>query len=159
MPCYSLLPEFWSSYRELDVAAQSLLWTEFRSLLSDPDDRLADPVAYSMWCDFFESADTVSDAWRNLMNPGGLTDRGLERVLIMSGPVPYAQKSALYERLLPNTRWHYFIFRSLLHSTFDLYGAVVLDDARRILDTLELAPDTLHLDVLRQRLEGAAPRS
>ena len=159
MPCYSLLPEFWSFYREMDVAARSLLWTEFRRLLSDADDRLADPLAYSMWCDFFESADTVQEAWRELMSPGGLTDRGLERVLIMSGPVPYAHKRTLYDSLLPNNRWHYFIFRSLLHSTFDVYGAVDLADARRLLETLELAPDTLYLDVLRQRLEGAAPRS
>jgi len=155
MPCYALLPEFWSFYTQLDSAAHSLLWTEFRSLLSDPDDRLADPVAYFMWCDFFESADTVLDAWRNLMSPEGLTDRGLERVLIMSGPVPYAQKSVLYERLLPNIRWHYFVFRSLLHSTFDLYGAVELDAAKRLLGVLELAPDTPHLELLRERLEGS----
>ena len=159
MPCYSLLPELWSFHEELDDPARSLLWTELRSLLSDPDDRLADPVGYLMWCDFFESNRTVQEAWRELMSPGGLTDRGLERLLIVSGPVPYAQKKALYDRLLPNTRWHYFIFRSLLHSTFDLYGAVDLADARRLLDTLELAPDTPHLDVLRQRLEGATPRS
>ena len=79
MPCYATL--MYMPHKEWDDEAKGRFWDEYRSLLSDDDDRLADPVAYSLWCDYFEDPDTVEEAWLALASPGSVSDRGLERML------------------------------------------------------------------------------
>lgn len=80
------------------------------------------------------------------------SDLLLQRVLIHSGPVPYDLKRELYERLLPDEKWHYYIYRSLLHSAFDMYGKIHRKDAGQVLEQLELADDLEHLGKLQDKL-------
>jgi hypothetical protein len=150
MPCYANL--MYIRYTECDAAAKARFWEEYASLLSDDDDRLADPVAYSLWCDLFEDPSTAEEAWVALASPGALSDRGLERLLEASGPVPYALKAALYERLVVSPRWHPLIFRSLLFSVFDVYGKVDAKAARELLKRLSLPKTTEHLERLVHQL-------
>lgn len=154
MPCYATL--MYMPHKEWDDEAKGRFWDEYRSLLSDDDDRLADPVAYSLWCDYFEDPDTVEEAWLALASPGSVSDRGLERMLEVSGPVPYAFKVPLYERLVASARWHPFIFRSLLFSAFDVYGRVDAKAAQELLKRLSLPKMTENLDELMQKLDAFA---
>ena len=154
MPSYAVLMTQTGFYDKLDVAARGLLWDEYRSLISDLDDRLADPAGYSLWCDWFENRKTVTDAWNALVASKRPSDRGLERILILSGPVPYSFKETLYKELVPHVRWHYFIFRSLLHSAFDVYGDLQPKAAAAILAGLTLPAATEHLDKLREVLRS-----
>jgi hypothetical protein len=155
MPGYGNLMYVRHHFFEWDDHAKKRFWDEYRTLLSDDDDRLADPVAYSLWCDYFEDSRTVEEAWEALATPGALSEPGMERLLRVSGPVPYGLKAPLYERLLPNARWHPFIFRSLFGSAFDVYGKVEADAALELLVELTL-PETAteELEVLRRELEA-----
>ena len=67
--------------------------------------------------------------------------RLLERVLIASGPVPFRLKTRLYAKLINDEHWHYFIYRSLLHSTFDIYGEIEQREVIKLLAELKLPPE------------------
>jgi hypothetical protein len=118
-------------------------------------DRLADPIAYSLWCDYFEDPASVEEAWTAVAAPGAVSARGLQRVLNVSGPVPYDLKVPIYERLVGSTHWHPFIFRSLLYSAFDVYGQIDARAARKLLDKLSLSKTTEGLNELREKVDAA----
>jgi hypothetical protein len=71
----------------------------------------------------FRDAEIARDAW-NGINPDTLAPRGLQRLLEVAGPVPWALKAPLYKRLLPDPARHQAIFGSLLLSRFDVYGQI-----------------------------------
>lgn len=151
MPCYALLLGVKLSYAQMASDAQSLFWAQARMLLASDDDAVAEPLEYCLWCDFFEDDSTVARAWAELVENNAAT-RLLQRVLIASGPVPFHLKARLYAQLLKDKAWHYFIFRSLLHSAFDVYGDLDPGTAKVILQRLDLHPDTEHLATLRAAL-------
>jgi hypothetical protein len=154
MPCYATLMYMRHSFFEWDEVARQRFWDEYRSLLSDDDDRLADPISYSLWCDYFEDPASVEEAWTAVASPGAVSERGLERLLDVSGPVPYELKAPVYERLVGSTHWHPFIFRSLLYSAFDFYGQIDAKTARQLLGRLSLPEPTEGLDELREKLDA-----
>lgn len=154
MPCYATLMYMRHYFFEWDDGARRRFWDEYRSLLSDDDDRLADPVAYSLWCDYFEDPASVEEAWAAVASPGAVSERALRRVLEVSGPVPYDLKAPIYERLVRSTHWHPFIFRSLLYSAFDVYGQIDAKAARKLLDKLSLSRTTEGLRELREKLDA-----
>jgi hypothetical protein len=154
MPCYATLMYMRHSFFEWDEATRDGFWAEYGSLLSDPDDRLAHPIAYSLWCDYFEDSATVGQAWTTLEAPGVLSDLGLRRALDASGPVPYTLKARTYERLRDNSIWHPSIFRSLLRSAYDVYGKIDAKAATRLLDQLSLPRTTDGLAELREKLKA-----
>jgi hypothetical protein len=92
MPSYAVLMYGTGPYREFDGETRKRFWEAYRALLADADDRLADPISYSLWCDYFEDAEIVQDAW-NGINPDTLAPRGLRRLLEVAGPVPWARKA------------------------------------------------------------------
>jgi hypothetical protein len=153
MPCYATLMYGKNHFSEWDGSTKKYFWDQYRSLLSDADDRLGDPVAYSLWCDYFEDPDTVEEAWAALASPHVLSERGLERILEVSGPVPYAFKAELCGRL-ENTRWHPFIFRSLHRSAFDVCGQIDANAAREVLSTLSLPQPTEGFEDLVRELDA-----
>ena len=161
MPCYATLMYMRHYFFEWDEDARRRFWEEYRSLLSDDDDRLADPIAYSLWCDYFEDPASVEEAWTAVASPGAVSELGLRRVLDVSGPVPYHLKVPIYERLIGSKHWHPFIFRSLLDSAFDVYGQIDAKAARKLLDKLSLSKATEGLNELREKLDAEgkpAPR-
>jgi hypothetical protein len=155
MPCYANLMYIQHQHNDWDENARRLFWNEYRSLLSDLDDRLAEPVAYSLWCDYFEDPKIVEEAWQEIARPTELGERGIERLLDAAGPVPFRLKVSLYERLATDRRWHLPIFRSLLHSGFDYYGDLDVPATRDLLPRLNVPSGTPGLDDLRRRLELA----
>jgi hypothetical protein len=138
IPAYSLLFQFGvHRWRDLDPDSRALFWSQIKEWLSGDDDMLADPISYDIWSRYFEYSDEVEAAWQALVTDDA-SDRLIERVLEISGPVPYPLKSALYLKLLPDRRWHHFIYQSLLGSAFDYYGSIDKADVRNVLAQLDL---------------------
>jgi hypothetical protein len=71
MPCYWLPAEMSGFVSRLDPAGLERLWQSFRELLEQPDDNLADPLAYTLAVEYFEMS--WPEAWEALAQwqPGG----------------------------------------------------------------------------------------
>ena len=151
MPCYAYLMYISINFREFSAATKAFLWKKYKTYLSG-EDTLAEPVAYSLWCDFFEDDTRVRETW-NALTSDISNEPILRRVLVSSGPVPFAEKEKLYQHLLPHPKWHYYIFRSLLHSRFDVYGNMDRIKAKRLLGQLVLPSDTENLAMLKDALQ------
>jgi hypothetical protein len=156
MPSYVVLMYTGHVYPDLGPEARAAFWAAYRALLEEDDDRLAAPVAYSLWCNYFEDDATVDEAWGVLTEPP-LGRRATERLLEAAGPVPWRLKAPLYERLLPDPSWHPHLFQSLRWSHHDVYGQIDPGPALRLLNRLRLPGTTEGLSELRQALEGARP--
>ena len=151
MPCFGYLMYFSMNYSKFSRESKDYFWSQYKKYLSG-DDTLAAPVAYSLWCDFFEDPGTVQEAWDNLTSD--FSNAALfRRVLVASGPVPFPLKENLYQKLLPQEMWHPAIFRSLLHSQFDVYGSMDQKSGLAILKQLKLPGDTKNLSLLKDALQ------
>ncbi len=142
MPCYGHAMYFSMNYRDFSASVRERFWVWVRATLSAEDDALANPLEYMLWCDFFEAdKDRATDAWAHLVDSES-PDTLLRRVLVASGPAPYDLKSRLYDRLLPDPKWHYYIYRSIVHSMNDVYGSIDFYQAKQVLKRLDLPEDT-----------------
>lgn len=137
MPCYAVLMGVKGAFGELGPDERQALWATYAGLLDQDDDRLAAPVAYSLWVDFFEDPATVRDAWPAMTEDAA--GRRLGRVLAVSGPVPWELKRDLYDALARDRRWHDALVRGLVGSTFDVYGQVDRAEAASLV--ARLGPD------------------
>lgn len=139
MPLYGFIFDLFikRSYEDFGPDARAMFWSFSREMLSSPGDALADPVAYSMWCDFFEDPSRVDEAWRMLVTEDS-SPRMLRRILDASGPVPFRLKQPLYDRLISDDSWHDSIFQSLLFSSGDVYGDFDREAAARVFSKLTL---------------------
>ncbi len=152
MPCYANTVALHGFYREFDAEQRGLLWTAYRAWLAGADDRLADPVAHSLWIDFFEDAATVDEAWREVTRRDTAPwQRRIARVLHVSGPVPWALKAPRLHELAGDPHHHHAVFRALVGSAFDHLGDLG-PGAGELLDRLVLADDTPDLAALRAHL-------
>ncbi len=122
-PSFTLLDHLYVFYwKALSELGREQFWVFTRDVLNVKDDRRSWAIEYALWCDFSEDEETVGAAWRGTFRPLHLNRRGIARLLAASGPVPYSLKSTAYDHLLQNREHHPAIFKSILHSTFDLYG-------------------------------------
>ena len=154
MPCYANTVPFHGFYGEFSGRDKGRLWDAYRAALEDPDDRMADPVSYSLWVDFFEDAETVEQAWQETTRrDGDRWQRRVARVLDVAGSVPWALKEELFEALCDDARLHEAIFRAIAGSAFDVLGRLGTS-APQWLDRLTLADDTPDLAALRARLRA-----
>ena len=151
MPCYANLVYFIHSYEEHDEDTKRLLWAEYRWFLSDDDDRLADPIGYSLAVAWFEDVDTVDES-RAAVAYGELSPRGVEQLLEAAQAVSYRLKAKLYDSLIADARWHLRIYKSVLNSVYATYGDVDPAAAQGLLARLDIAADTEHLTDLSERL-------
>jgi hypothetical protein len=153
MPCYATLMYMKVHFADLPDELRQKLWTAYRAALASDDPRVADPVSYVLWVDFFEDPSTVDEAWRETarwdLPPW---HRRLRRVLDVAGPVPWPHKEALFEHLVGDPSWHAPIARALIGSAFDVYGHLDAAAARRWLDRLQLRDDVTGVPELRQKL-------
>lgn len=142
MPCYAVL--MYVGFEPHDVA----FWTAVRSLLDDPDDRLAAPMAYWLWCGPFEGPE-VRDAWRQVVE--GAPRLRLRRVLSVSGPVPWELKAPLLERLCEQSEWRGPVLDALEGAAFDVLGSVEVGAALALLERLPGARAAALVERLRSR--------
>ena len=153
MPCYANTVVLHGFYREFDETQRRVLWDAYRTWLSAEDDRLADPVAHSLWVDFFEDETTVEEAWREATRQDVAPwERRVARVLQVAGPVPWALKAPLLDELAGgDARHHHAVFRALAGSAFDHLGDLG-PEAAGLLERLALPDGTPDLAALRARL-------
>ncbi len=153
MPCYANTVQLHGFYGEFSPEDRERLWRAYRAALEDPDDRLADPVAYSLWVDFFEDAATVEEAWHQATTAGEgeRWERRITRVLDVAGPVPWALKDELFAGLCEQPRLQRAIYRAIAGSAFDVFGKLG-PSAGRWLEQLDLPADTPDLAPLRARV-------
>jgi hypothetical protein len=105
LPCCTLLSEVHlHHYRHLPKDAQEIYWRHVVSLLSQPEEALAQPVVYSLAVDFFEDSDLCPETWERLVSQQA--PELLRRVLEASAAVPFVLKGQLYDRLIPDPIWH-----------------------------------------------------
>jgi hypothetical protein len=159
MPCYGHAMYFAMNYRELSAPLRERFWAWVRATLSGEDDALANPLEYMLWCDFFEAdRDRATDAWDHLVDAES-PDTLLQRILVASGPAPYGLKSRLYDRLLPDRKWHAFIYRSIVHSMNDVYGSIDFYHAKQVLKHLDLPEDTDGLTEVKRYMKNVRKRT
>jgi hypothetical protein len=152
MPCYANLIALHGFYGEFDAVQRRLLWDAYRAWLTSEDDRLADPAAHSLWVDFFEDDATVAEAWREVTRRDlAPSQRRVERVLQVAGPVPWGLKAELLDELAADPRQHHAVFRALVGSAFDPFGDLG-PNAATLLHRLVLVDDAPDLAALRARL-------
>jgi hypothetical protein len=157
MPGYAHLMYLSGYYDGLPQAVKHDILKRYQAILNEVDDMYSAPVEYSLWVDFFEDLRTVEEAWHALFD-GNENERLIERVLRVSGPVRCDLKARLYERLIDDPRWHVAISLSLLYSIHDAYGRIDLEAARSVFAKLKLAPETEHLEALKEGLKRGRPR-
>jgi hypothetical protein len=122
-------------------------------MLDGDDERLFGPVGYSLWVDLFGADERGRDAWAAVFGEGRATpERRLDRVLPLTGPVPWRIKAPLLVDLTAHEGRHEAIFLALLGAEFDYFGSNDRGAAREILDELSLPPTTEHLAQLRVHL-------
>ena len=156
MPSYATLMYMKDRFADLDDVLRQRLWAAFRAALDSDDRRVADPVSYVLWVDFFEDEETVEEAWREMTRRDLLPwESRLRRVLDNAGPVPWPQKEALFEQLAADTAWHPHLVRALIGSAFDVYGQLDATAASRWLERLRLSDDVPGLPELRQKLNAS----
>ena len=151
MPAYGHLMYVPHHYSHFSQADNQEWWAGVRARLASGDPALAQPLAYSLWCDFFEHPDRVEQAWSELSGES-VPEPALRIVLLSSGPVPYPLKRRVYDRLIADPGWHGAIFQSLLNSAFDVFGQIDARDACELLTRLRPGPDTEQLATLRDKL-------
>lgn len=152
MPCYGNLMYTMHFYGEFGEVERAAFWQEYRALLADADDRLADPIAYSLWVDYFEAG--YDEAWLEVTSLDPPWERRMERVLPVSGPVRWKLKEPVYLHLADDERWHPFIVRGLIGSAFDAYGKLEPRPARSLLRRLRVSHDVPGLSELEQKLRA-----
>jgi hypothetical protein len=152
MPCYANTMYITSRYREFGGTERRMLWDAYRAALDSDDDRLADPIAYSLWVDYFEDAPRIAkQAWQEVTHAP--SDTRLRRALAVAGPVPWKVKAPLLESLLDSLEWHRGVLHALEGSAFDVCGDVEPRTALAWLDRLRLPPADLAR--VRERLSSA----
>lgn len=148
---YREMPAYWVVHR-IEWLAKDLkgddweaVWQGFREVLSQESPELADPASYALWCGFFEDEHVAPKAWQALSTQAA-PDILTKRLLSVSGPVPWAAKVETYRRLAKDRRWHRDLAEALWFCYGDVYGKTDVREARTLLSTLQLAPNTLEAE-------------
>ena len=157
-PSFSLLAELFDTigHDSLSPDDSSDFCRFLGHMLDAPEAELADPAAYLLWVRFFEEEDKVDAAWTAVSGVMA-TDRGLERLLLTSGPVPERLKLPLFERLLPNANFHAAILKALSRGVFDTSGRIERATVESFLVRLRIDRDSDEYTSLIERLADAAP--
>lgn len=155
-PNYFLfLVPFYRRVRDKDFDSgneKNLIWKKFMDYLgSEP--YYADPVAYVLWVEFFEDKSTAQETWKGLMNYKS-NKKALLRLIESSGPVPFELKEPVYQKLLTDTKNHNAIFKSLLFSSYDIYGQIDNEKARILLSKLNVSTDTDDYQLLKKKINA-----
>lgn len=128
MPCYGVL--MYVGFEPHDAA----FWREITVLLDDPDDRLAAPVQYWLWCGPFEKAEVSGALFEQLIT--NAPDLRVRRLLEVSGPVPWSAKAPLLQRLAGKALWDTSVLHALEWAAYDVYGQIDVQEATKLLRKL-----------------------
>lgn len=168
-----LLDDYWVTceIRFAVVASQDmkaeLLWDAYRRRLEASES--PGPVTYSLWADWFEDRTTVEVAFAEVLGNDikelraedrlhALTQdplsRRAQRVLEISGPVPWPLKHPVYQAVVEVPALHPALFQGLLSSYHDFYGDLEPHAAHALLQQLNLPSGVKWLTHLRTVLQA-----
>jgi hypothetical protein len=171
MPGYPTSMYMVTFVERLEAQDRTRFWADFRALLEDPNDCVADAVAYTLAVDYFLGP-IADDAWSEttrLPDPSHKRPRARERgtldairrrvtrVLEAAGPVPWSMKEPLLQRLVDELEWHPAVFRCLHASAFEVDGDIDRAEAHRLFARLRLPATTEDLRRLARALSIPPP--
>ena len=133
---YEVIMHLDINFDKMNAAAKELMWSYFKDQLSGNDTKQRDIVEHALSDDFFNDSDRVHEAWNAMIHDNN--DSILQLLLINSAPVPYTLKDELYQKLIQDETWHFFIFESLFDSISYGYGQIDFAAARLILPKLKI---------------------
>lgn len=152
LPCYATWMYVYHLHKyHLDAKQRGPVFIHMRQLLSSSQTSLWKELCYSLWVDFFEDKETVTETW-NALTPETLDTTSLERLLPFTGPVPYDLKRTLYHTLVIDKKFHTSLFEALNASAFDVYGQIDKADALQLLDPLKPHADADKFQRLTEKL-------
>jgi hypothetical protein len=134
------------------IELKNIIWEKFMYYLGS-EKYYADPVGYVLWVEFFEDEETANETWEGLMQ-FTKNKNAVKKLLEMSGPAAFELKEKLYDKIILDSDYHESIFKSLLFSSFDLFGKIDNKKALAILAKLKLNKDVEHLEKLKNKLNG-----
>jgi hypothetical protein len=152
LPSYAMLMYATRVYRKFDGAARESWWQACLARLGGADDVIREPILYTLWCDYFEDEDLVTDVWRRMTAQKNA--RITAAILPVSGPVPWPLKAPVYEAAAEDVSLHPALLRALAGSAFDAFGKMEPEPARRLLARLQVPEDLPGYAELRARLAG-----
>jgi hypothetical protein len=157
-PSYALLAELFNTigHDSLSPDESSEFYRFLGQMLDAHEAELADPATYLLWVRYFEEEERVNAAWTAVSHVIA-TDRGLERLLLASGPVPERLKLPLFERLLRNPNFHTAILKALSRGVFDMHGRIERATVESFLGKIHVDQASDEYTSLRERLADPTP--
>lgn len=137
---------------ENNIELKDVIWSKFMTYLS-LEKYYSDTVAYVLWVEFFEDGGTRDETWKGLLKHSE-NEKSLLVLIENSGPVDFDLKEPVYCKLLDNVNNHMSIFKSLLHSSFDVYGKTNHRKAKLLLSKLKISSDTRHYKLLIDKINN-----
>ena len=123
VPTYTILFQL-----TLEIGIDEMLRSDMRpyytflgQMLDAECDVLADAPSYHLWVDFFERPDAVTEAWTSVCATIS-TQRGWERLLEKSGPIPDSLKIPAFESAVQDPELHRAVLMALYSGMVDIYG-------------------------------------
>lgn len=148
---------------ETDPAAAEAFWAGCRTRLEAPE--VPSQLLFSLWAEWFEEPGAVAGAFAAVLGDdvyrlgdgSEALHRRADRVLRVSGPVPWTLKRDAYEKAATVPELAPALFQAILRGYHDIHGRLEPAEGLALLDRLALPPDTEHLAPLRAVLvRGAA---
>jgi hypothetical protein len=153
---FSQKPSYFTSYcfvklyDKFDSELKSKFWDKFVEELENNEGKVKDELKYLLWVEFFRDSLTVNEAWNQILERSK-SNEIISILLNQSGPVPFDLKLKLYNELIDNQEWHMPILKSIHHSLFDITGSVNIEDAKMIVDQLQVdKSDEVYKEVNRR---------
>ncbi|GGN87354.1 hypothetical protein GCM10010112_69890 [Actinoplanes lobatus] len=152
----------WYTSPETDPAAAEAFWTGVRSRLEAPE--VPSQLLYSLWVEWFETWTISGSVFAEVLGAdvrggGDLTAGPLrlraDRVLRLSGLVPWKDKRDVYEAAVAVPTLAPALLEALVRCYRDYYGDIDPGEALTLLSRLDLPADTEHLAPLRMVLSDA----
>jgi hypothetical protein len=152
---YHFLLPFYRIIKDKQTENENLkdvIWQNFMKFLGSENFYFS-PVGYVLWVEFFEDPETQDETWNGLMRFSD-DNFAVMKLLEYAGPVAYSLKEPIYKKLLPDKSTHESIFKSLLFSSFDLFGKSENDKALKLLLQLKIDSKTDHYPKLKKKLQA-----
>jgi hypothetical protein len=153
---YGLMPSYSNTmYWRKDAFSDAdwdRMWEAYRGFLGDTRIAIADPIAYSLWVDYFEDTGTVERAWRGVAGSQEPRRPRLDRVLGASGPVPWNLKQPLYQSLANEGGWDASLIEGLYGCCIDVFGSLDRKAGLRLFRQLHRSGEHSRYAVLAEAL-------
>jgi hypothetical protein len=137
-PTAYVLMELWVNYRvtgNVNRELTNIIFQKYQEDLSKPTSNVHEAMEHSLFFDIFQSPELQSAAWDYFLENQPNEDF-FKIMLANAAPMPYWIKDKLYQALIPDTRFHVAIYKSIRDSCTYSRGYVVDLDKTQALKTV-----------------------